>query len=169
MRNVFTNSQESPVNMALVFNKDTYAVKQTSIVFFDVSMMPMELIPDPKKGSVVHKMPTPKTATQLQKFLGLVAYLSPFNTLTLFLHHTLHGLLKKWTEFIWNNSQQEAFDKVKSMVCKDTTLWNVNVGKSVTVQSWYIPKRPRCCPPSRWLPSFQGSYAYGVVLCQHRM
>ena len=35
-----------------------------------------------------------------------------------------------------------------------------------------IPKRPRCCPPSRWLPSclcFQSSYTCGAVLCQHRM
>ena len=38
--------------------------------------------------------------------------------------------------------------------------------------SWHIPKRPRCCPPSIWLPSclcFQSSYICGAVLCQHRM
>ena len=35
-----------------------------------------------------------------------------------------------------------------------------------------IPKRPQCCPPSRWPPSylhFQSSYTCGAALCQHRM
>ena len=117
----------------LVFNKDKCAVKQSSIVFFVCVYDTNGAHPDPKKVSAVHKMPSPETATQLQKFLRLVTYLSPFIT-SLSFTTPLYGLLKKGKEFIWNNSFQEAFDKVKSMVCKDTTLWYFDVHKPVTVE-----------------------------------
>ena len=89
---------------------------------------------DPEKVSAVHRMPAPETATQLQKFLGLVTYLTHFILSLSSFTIPLHGLLKKGTEFIWNNSYWEAFDKVKSMDCKDTALWYFDICKSVTVQ-----------------------------------
>ena len=79
-------------------------------------------------------MPAPKTATQLQKFLRLVTYLSPFIPSLSSFTAPLCGLLKKGTEFIWNNSYEEAFDKVKSVVGKDITLWYFNIHKPVTVK-----------------------------------
>ena len=42
--------------------------------------------------------------------------------------------------FIWNNSYWEAFDKVKSMVCKDNTLQYFDVHKPVTVQVYASQK-----------------------------
>ena len=79
-------------------------------------------------------MPTPKTATQLQKFLRLVTYLSPFIPSLSFFITPLCVLLKKGTEFIWNNSYQEAFDIVKSMVYKDATLQHFNTPKPATIK-----------------------------------
>ena len=35
---------------------------------------------------------------------------------------------------MWNNSYEEVFDKVKSMVCKDTKLWYFDICKPVPVQ-----------------------------------
>ena len=118
----------------LVINKDKCAVKQTSVVFFGCVYDATGVHPDPKKVSTVYTLLAPKTATQLQKFLRLVTYLSPFIPSLSSFTAPLHGLLKKGTEFIWNNSYQEAFDKVKSMVCKDTTLWYFDVCKPVIVQ-----------------------------------
>ena len=90
--------------------------------------------PDPEKVSAVHKMPAPETSTHLQKFLRLVTYLSPFIPSISSFTAPLCGLLKKGTELIWHNSYQEAFDRVKSMVCKDTTLWYFDIHKPVIVQ-----------------------------------
>ena len=87
--------------------------------------------PDPEKVSAVHKMLAPEIATQLQKFLRLASYLSPFIPSLSSSTAPLHGLMKKGTEFTWNNFYQEAFNKVKSMVCKDTTPWYFNVCKPV--------------------------------------
>ena len=61
----------------LVFNKDKCAVKQTSSIFRCVHDA-TGAHPDPEKVSAVHRMLAPETATQQQKFLGLVTYLSPF-------------------------------------------------------------------------------------------
>ena len=89
--------------------------------------------PDPKKVDVIHEMPPPKNETQLQ-FLGMVTYLSPF--IPSLSTHTapLWELLKKDSEFMWNTTYQEAFNQIKQLVCKDTTLQYFNVQKPVTVQ-----------------------------------
>ena len=79
-------------------------------------------------------MPATEIATQLQKFLRFVTYLSPFIHSISSFTAPRHELLKTGTEFMWNNSYQEAFDKVKSMVCKDTPLWYLDVCRPVTVQ-----------------------------------
>ena len=115
----------------LVFNKYKCAVKQTSIVFFRCIYDANGAHTDPEKVSAVHKMLALKTTTQLQKFLRLVTYLLPFIPSLSSFTTPLHELLKKGTEgteFIWNNSYQEAFDKVKSMVP------HFDVHKPVTVQ-----------------------------------
>ena len=105
----------------LIFNKDKCAVKQTSVVFFRCVYDANRANPDLQKVSAVHKMPAPKTTSQLQKFLRLVTNLSPFIPSPSFFTAPLCGLLKNGIEFIWNSSYQHHLT-VKSMVCKDTTL-----------------------------------------------
>ena len=53
----------------------------------------------------------------------MVTYLSPF--IPSLSTHTapLQELLKKDSEFMWNPTCQEAFNQIKKLVCKDTTLW----------------------------------------------
>ena len=118
----------------LVFYKDKCAVKQTSIVFLGYVYDANGAHPYPEKVSSVHEMPAPETATQLKKFLRLVTYLSPFIPSLFSFTAPLCGLLKKGTEFIWNNSYKDAFDNVKSMVWKDTTLQFFDIQNPVTVQ-----------------------------------
>ena len=73
-------------------------------------------------------------ASQLQQFLGMVTYLSPFIPSVSTHTAPLQELLKKDSEFIWNTSYQEAFDRIKELVCKDRTLCYFNVQKPVTIQ-----------------------------------
>ena len=78
----------------LIFNKDKCDVKQTSIVFLCVYDA-TGTHSDPEKVSTIHKMPAPKTATQLQKFLRLVNYLSSFIPSLSSFTTPLCGLLKE--------------------------------------------------------------------------
>ena len=57
----------------LVFNREKCEVKKDSVTFLVLSTHP-----DPKKVDAIHGMPPPENQTQLQQFLGMVTYLSPF-------------------------------------------------------------------------------------------
>ena len=46
----------------------------------------------------------------------------------------LCGLLKKDVEFIWNETYQNAFDSVKSLVCSDTNLHYIDICRPVIIQ-----------------------------------
>ena len=117
----------------LVFNGDKCEVKD-SVTFFSTVYDADGAHPDPKKVDAVHQMPRPETPSRLQQFLGMVTYLSPF--IPSLSTHTapLRELLKKDSEFIWNTSYQEAFDRIKELVCKDMTLRYFDVQKPVTIQ-----------------------------------
>ena len=78
-------------------------------------------------------MPSPDTPSQLQQFLGLVTYLSPF--IPSLSTHTAHTTMRTAEKgFKWNTSYKEAFDRIKELVCKDMTLCYFDVQKPVTVQ-----------------------------------
>ena len=51
---------------------------------------------------------------------------------------------KERTELIWHNSYQEAFEKVKSMVCKDTTLQYFDVHKQPPVGEYIVALEQAC-------------------------
>ena len=118
----------------LVFNGEKCEVKQDSVTFCGTFYNADGAHPDPKKVDAVHQIPPPETPSQLQQFLGMVTYLLPF--IPSLSTHTAPPweLLKKDAEFIWNTSYQEAFDRIKELVCKDTTLCYFDVWKPVTIQ-----------------------------------
>ena len=118
----------------LVFNWEKCDVKATSVTFFGTVYDKDRAHPDPKKVEAIHKMPPPEGPQELQKFLGMTTYLSPFIPSLSTLTAPLRELLKKDTEFTWNNSYQDAFDTVKKMVCMDTTLRYFNAHKPVIIQ-----------------------------------
>ena len=72
--------------------------------------------------------------SQLQKFLGMVTYLSPFVPSLSSFTVPLHGLLKKDVKFTWNETYQDTFDSVKSLVCSDTTLHYFDIHRPVVIQ-----------------------------------
>ena len=69
-----------------------------------------------------------------ESFCGMVTYLSPFIP-QLFPHTaTLRGLLMINAEYSWNTTYQNAFDKLKLLVCEDKILKYFNIKKPVTIQ-----------------------------------
>ena len=62
----------------LVFNPQKTHVKAQAINFFGCLYDANGLHPDPGKVDAIHGLLTPTNATELQEFLGLVTYLSPF-------------------------------------------------------------------------------------------
>ena len=109
-------------------------MKTTSVTFFGTVYDKDGAHPDPKKVEAIHKMPPPEEPQELQKFLGMTTYLSPFIPSLSMFTAPLRELLQKDSEFTWNDSYQEAFDAVKQMVCKDTTLRYFDSRKPIVIQ-----------------------------------
>ena len=62
----------------LVFNREKCEVKKDSVTFFGTVYDANGAHPDPRKVDAIHGMPSPDNKQQLQHFLGMVTYLSPF-------------------------------------------------------------------------------------------
>ena len=107
----------------LVFNPQKKPhVKAQAVNFFGCLYDAKGVHPDPGKVNAIHSLPVPTSITELQEFLGLVTYLSPFIPGLSTLNALLHELLKKETDIIWNCTYDATFQWVKEAVVSKTTL-----------------------------------------------
>ena len=118
----FHKLMEVACEHGLLYSGGKCVVKQPSVTLFACVYYKDWAHPACDKVSVMQNIPPPKTSTQLQMLFGMVTYLSPFVPSLPSFSAPLHELLKKCTEFKWNQSCQEAFDTMKSLVCTDSTL-----------------------------------------------
>ena len=117
----------------LVFNPQKTHVKAQAINFFGCLYDANGIHPDPGKVNAVHALPAPINITELQEFLGLVTYLSPFIPGLSTLNAPLQELLKKDTDFSWNCTYDIAFEQIKETVISDTTLRYFNPSLPMTI------------------------------------
>ena len=90
--------------------------------------------PDPMKVQAIQDIKVPENMQQLQSFLGLITYLSPYFP-NLSKHTTpLRKLLQKESEFQWNFEQQQAFDNIKEMISEVTKLSFFDPHKDTIIQ-----------------------------------
>ena len=78
--------------------------------------------PDPKKIEAVMKFPRLKNAKNIKQFLGLVGYYRRFIPDFSKIAKPLTNLLKKGAPFIWGYNQEEAFEKLKQILCTEPLL-----------------------------------------------
>lgn len=62
----------------LIFNPEKTHVKASAVKFFGCLYDQSGVHPDPEKVEAIHAMTAPGTVSQLQEFLGMLTYLSPF-------------------------------------------------------------------------------------------
>lgn len=80
------------------------------------------LKPSDAKIEAIAKAPTPKNVSEVKAFLGLVNYYGKFLANLSTTLAPLHKLLTKGTHFQWKDSQQEAFEAVKSQLASSELL-----------------------------------------------
>lgn len=68
---------------------------------------------DPKKISIIQKVPPPQKVRDVQSFLGLAGYYRRFIKDFSKLASPLFGLLGKDVKFKWTNDYQGALDELK--------------------------------------------------------
>ena len=113
---------EVALKYGLVFNPKKAQAKAPLVRFFGCLYDESGVHPDPEKVDAVHALPTPTNVTELQEFLYMVTYLSPFIPGLSTLTAPLHELLMKDAEFSLDASYQTAFQCVNDAVVSDTTL-----------------------------------------------
>ena len=106
----------------LVFNPQKTHVKAPAVNLFGCLYNVDGVHLDLHKVNAIHALPAPTNVTELQEFLGMVMYLSPFIPGLSTLTAPLHELFKKDTDFTWNCTYDAAFQHVKDTVINDTTL-----------------------------------------------
>ena len=78
--------------------------------------------PDPDKVVKVQNFPVPTDVPQLRQFLGLASYYQRFIQNFTAISSPLNTLTKKGVFFQWKTQYQQAFDKLKDLLCTAPVL-----------------------------------------------
>ena len=90
---------------------------------------------NPEKTRAVLEYPAPKNLKQLRSFLGMVGWYSRFIPDLAKIRLPLTELTKKGVNWHWDISQQEAFDKLKSLLTQTPNLARPDPSKPFTLQT----------------------------------
>lgn len=113
-------------------SKCVFAVQQISYLGHIINNHGLST--DPAKISAVKGWPIPKNVTQLSSFLGLVGYYRRFVKYFGIISRPLYDALKK-NSYIWGVAQQEAFDKLKSLLCSTPILTLPNFSQPFVLET----------------------------------
>ena len=128
------NLMQVAAKSELVFNSKKCIIKAPQIHFFGMVYDADGAHPDPKRVEDIKALPPPSNEAELQQFLGIVTYMSPF--IPHMSQHTaiLRDLLKKEADFQWTANHEEAFQKVKKLIRKEATLAYFDPNKESVIQ-----------------------------------
>ena len=128
------NVMEIARQHGLVFNSDKCEIKVPQIKFFGMIYHKDGVHPDPEKVKVIKEKQSPGNKNELQEFLGIITYMSPFIPRLSEQTANLRNLLKKDTEFVWTEAHQRDFEKIKDDICRETTLTYFDSEKETVIQ-----------------------------------
>ncbi|GFS17925.1 retrovirus-related Pol polyprotein from transposon opus [Elysia marginata] len=109
-------------------------IKQEQIKFYGVICCAQGLKPDPEKVKSLQNMTAPDNIKELQSFLGLLTYMSPFIPNSSSRTAPLRELLLKSSNFEWTPNHEKVFKDIKDSISKEVTLAYFDPDKPITVQ-----------------------------------
>ncbi len=116
----------------LRLNSNKCVIKAQQISFFGRLYTSHGLLPDPKKIEDISQMPVPQDKLDLQRFLGMVNFISPHLPHISQLVSPLRDLTKTSIPWLWQEDHQAIFEKVKQLVSTNICLQYYN--PSIDVQ-----------------------------------
>lgn len=116
-------------------NKNKMDYKMSSITFMGHKVTANGLQIDENKTKAINDMPTPTNVSSLRSFLGLVNFLSKFIPNAADVLHPLNNLLRKDVTWTWTEDQEQAFNKIKTLICKASTLSYYDPKKDLTLEN----------------------------------
>ncbi|CAI6364864.1 unnamed protein product [Macrosiphum euphorbiae] len=133
----------------LKFNKSKCIIGVTEVKFLGHVFNSEGVKPDPDKIKAIVNMPSPKSVKDLQRFLGMINYLSSYIPKLADETTLLRSLLKKNTSWVWDENYESMFNKVKNSIT------------TAPVLSYYDPSIPLT------LSVDASQFAVGAVILQN--
>ena len=118
----------------LKLNPDKCFIKQEQIKFYGIICTKDGIQPDPNKVSALKQMAPPANKQEVQTFLGMANYMSPFIPNLSTLTAPLRELITEKTPFCWNATYQQALDKIKESISNEVMLTYFDSSKPIVLQ-----------------------------------
>ena len=112
LRNVLSRLREKNIKL----NDEKLSVGVSEVTYFGHLLTSEGLKPDPSKIDAIRRMEPPKNRSELETFLGMVNYMAKFAPHLSEITSPMRALLGRGIEFVWDSSQQQAFDKVIDLI-----------------------------------------------------
>ncbi len=119
-------------NIKLNAEKLKFKVKEVKFMGNIVTTTGMRA--DPEKITAITEMTPPKDKAALQRFIGMINYLSPYCENLSTVIQPLRALVREGMSFDWSSTHQTAFDKAKNLITCAPTLLYYDPSKPVLLQ-----------------------------------
>ena len=106
----------------LRLNKDKCHIKKHEISYVGHVLSKDGIKPDPKKTEAITEMPASKNKEELQRFLGMLTYLTKFIPNLSQAVSPLRTSLEKDVEWYWSNQQEHSFKMLKQLTIEAPVL-----------------------------------------------
>ena len=130
LHKVMQRSRERGVKL----NIDKLEVGVPEVRYFGHILSDQGLKPDPDKIAAITQMEPPRNRAELETVLGMTNYLSRFAPDLAEITSPMRALLNKKYEFVWDQQQDAAFQKVKDTLSASQVLAYFDPQKEVTLQ-----------------------------------
>ena len=111
------------------------AFEQEEVEYLGVIVGKGRLRMDPKKLHAVLNYPTPRNVTDIRAFLGFTGYYRYFVKNYSAIVRPLLALTRKSATFHWGKEQQDAFDEIRTIMCRAPVLRQPNFQKKFYLQT----------------------------------
>lgn len=130
LRHLFTNLQNS--NMTIKLSKSLFCRQEVPYLGYVITTSGIK--PDENKILSIKNFPTPRNRKELKGFLGLTNFYNKFFERYGDLTKPLLKLTSKLNKFIWTETEENAFKRVKELF-KETLLYHPDINKPFYLQT----------------------------------
>ena len=123
----------SEAGVTLNIDKCTFRVPKIKFLGNVVSANGIEV--DPDKVAAVVNLPAPKNVHEVRVFLGMVNHLSKFAEHLADKTKPIRDLMQKDSQWVWGTPQQQAFEKIKSILTAAPVLAVYDPNKDTEVSA----------------------------------
>ena len=109
-------------SIGLQLNKDKCKIGLTEIPYIGHLLSEQGVKPDPSKVDAILNMPCPTNKQDLQRFMGMLAYLSKFIPNMAEESAPLRRLLEKNVQWQWSQEQTKSLNSLKELITKAPVL-----------------------------------------------